>query len=146
MDDKQIYEKLREFRRARGISVDQLAKEIGENSQKVGRIERGQRSLTVDYLLKVSNALSMPFESLIDNDKPEERPSESSVSFDSNILNSVVVLIEDITLKMPIEYTAQEKAKMISNIYEGILSLPSENRHSVFYLLSNWLSIILKNK
>lgn len=144
MDDKQIYEKLREFRRARGISVDQLAKEIGENSQKVGRIERGQRSLSVDYLLKVSNALSMPFESLIDNNKREECPSESPASFDSNILNRVVVLVEDVTLKMPIEYTAQEKAKMISNIYEKFLGLPNENRRLFFHFLSDCLGIILK--
>jgi transcriptional regulator with XRE-family HTH domain len=145
MEDKQIYEKLREFRRARGISVDQLAKEMGENSQKVGRIERGQRSLTVDYLLKVSKALSTPLENFLDKQDSEDAV-ESSNSFDSNILNNLVVLIEDVSHKLPMEYTSQQKAKMISDLYEMILKLPNENRYSFFHLLSNCLNGLLQNR
>jgi len=86
MDDKHIYEKLREFRRSRGISVGKLAKELGENSQKVGRIERGQRSLTVDYLLKISKALSTPIETILEVEQPKKLKMECSSLFRSNIL------------------------------------------------------------
>ena len=143
MDDRQIYEKLREFSRARGVSVDQLAQEIGENSQKVGRADRGQRSLTVDYLLKVSKTISLPFEALLEDKKGESTPVEESVSFDSHVLNGVVVLVEGFAGKL--EWDSQTKAKMISNIYEILLKLPNENRHLFFHLLRDCLNIILQN-
>jgi|GEM_PF-3587579 len=145
MDDKQIYEKLREFRRARGMSVDQLAKEMGENSQKVGRIERGQRSLTVDYLLKISKALSAPLDTFLE-DKEIYVEVEPSNHFDSNILNSIVVLVEDVACRLPMECAPQRKAKMISNLYEMILKLPNENRCSFVHLLSDCLNVILQNR
>lgn len=137
MQDKRIYEKLREFRRARGISVDDLARELGENSQKVGRIERGQRSLTVDYLLKISKALSTPIEAILE----DEKPNDFQGVFDSNVLNDVVVLVEEITLKLG--YTPHQKAKIISKIYELILKLPSENQHPFLCMLRESLNIIL---
>lgn len=145
MDDKQIHEKLRKFRRARGVSVDQLAKEMGENSQKVGRIERGQRSLTVDYLLKISKVLSTPIETFLENKETKEPAVESALSFDSNILNAVVVLVEEIAHKLPMECASQQKAKMISKIYEIILKLPNENRYSFFRLLRDCLNIVFQN-
>lgn len=144
MDDKHIYEKLREFRRSRGISVGELAKELGENSQKVGRIERGQRSLTVDYLLKISKTLSTPIETILEIDQPKKLKMESS-SFHTNILNDLVILIDEICSNLPVESTSQQKAKMISKIYGAILKLPNENQQCFFNLLSESLKIILEN-
>lgn len=135
----EIYKKLRDYRRARGISVDQLAKEMGEKSQKVGRIERGQRSLTVDYLLKVSKALATPIETILEHETPAAAPN----SFDSNILNDVVVLVEEIAHKLPIDYTSQQKAKMISKIYENLLKLPQEQQPLFFGLLKECLTTLL---
>ena len=146
MDEKQIYEKLRDFRRSRGISVDQLAKELKENSQKVGRIERGQRSLTVDYLLKISKALSTPIETFFEASEPKQIKTDCPPSFHSNILNDLVILIEDICLKISVECTPQQKATMISKIYEVILKLPKENQESFFNLLNESLKIILENR
>ncbi|MBX7066813.1 MAG: helix-turn-helix domain-containing protein [Parachlamydiales bacterium] len=144
MDEHQIYEKLRKFRRARGISVDQLAQEIGENSQKVGRIERGQRSLTVDYLLKISKALSTPIETLLEDREEKTTASEPSSSFDSNVLNAVVLFVEEIAQQRG--YTSQQKGKMISKFYEIVLQLPSENRYFFFRSLRDCLNIILQNE
>lgn len=139
MEEKRIFEKLREFRRARGISVDDLAKELGENSQKVGRIERGQRSLTVDYLLRISKALSTPIETILEDQKTKE------VAFDSNILNDVVVLVEELSNKFPIGVNSQQKAKMISKVYELILKLPDENQRPFFNLLRDSLKILFQS-
>lgn len=144
MDDHQIYEKLRKYRRARGVSVEQLAQEIGENSQKVGRIERGQRSLTVDYLLKISKALSAPIGTLLEDKEEKEAAIEPSSAFDSNILNAVVLFVEEIAQQRG--YTSQQKGKMISKIYEIILQLPSENRYSFFRSLRDCLNIVLQNE
>lgn len=139
MEEKRIFEKLREFRRARGISVDDLAKELGENSQKVGRIERGQRSLTVDYLLRISKALSTPIETILEDQKTKE------VAFDSNILNDVVVLVEELSNKFPMGVNSQQKAKMISKVYELILKLPDENQRAFFNLLRESLKILFQS-
>ena len=144
MDDRQIYEKLRKYRRARGISVDQLAQEIGENSQKVGRIERGQRSLTVDYLLKISKALSTPIEALLTSKEEKVAEREASSSFDSNVLNAVVMFVDELAVKKG--YSSQQKGKMISKIYEILLNLPTENRHSFLRSLRDCLNIILQNE
>jgi transcriptional regulator with XRE-family HTH domain len=139
MEDKRIFEKLREFRRARGISVDDLAKELGENSQKVARIERGQRSLTVDYLLRISKALSTPIETLLDEQTQKEG------HFDSDILNDVVVLIEELAHKLPMGNISQQKAKMISKIYELILKLPNEKQRVFFNFLRDSLNILFQS-
>lgn len=146
MDDKHIHEKLRDFRRSRGISVGQLAQELGENSQKVGRIERGQRSLTVDYLLKISKALSTPVETFLEVGEPKKLNTDHSSPFHSNILNDLVILIEEICFKLPVECAPQQKATMISKVYEAILKLPNENQKSFFNLLNESLKIILENR
>lgn len=143
MDDRQIYEKLRKFRRARGISLGQLAKEMGENSQMVGRVERGQRSLTVDYLLKVSKALSMPIETLLEDSATAEGFTQS---LDSNILNAVVVLVDEMMPLLSPQGSSQQKGKLVSQIYELILKLPNENRYSFFRTLRDCMLVFVQKK
>ena len=86
MKQQDIYAKIRETRRARGLTVNELAEEIGENHQKVGRIERGKRSLTIDYLLKLSKALDTPLENFL-NEENSDTYEASSASDSSNLLN-----------------------------------------------------------
>ncbi|MGA8164737.1 MAG: helix-turn-helix transcriptional regulator [Waddliaceae bacterium] len=119
-----ISSKLRELRRARGLTVDTLAKKMGENSQKIGRIERGTRSITFDYLVKASRALETPVESFFGKDNREEE-GESPVS-NSNILNYIIVRVEEYHQKSPIE--VGKKALIISKIYELALKFPTNNR------------------
>ena len=69
MEEKSIYSKIRDIRQAKGLTVNHLAEKIGEDYQKVGRIERGQRSLTIDYLMKVSKALEIPVEDFFSQKK-----------------------------------------------------------------------------
>lgn len=123
-DDRAISRKLRELRRARGLTVDTLAKKIGEDSQKVGRIERGTRSITLDYLVKVSNALGAPLESFLEKDK-ENEGKKSSIST-TEILNSIVIRVEEYQQKSPLQ--ANKKALIISKIYELALKFPEAER------------------
>lgn len=119
-DDRAINRKLRELRRARGLTVDTLAKKIGEDSQKVGRIERGTRSITLDYLVKVSNALETPLEAFLEKDK-KSAGKKSSIST-AEILNNIVIRVEEYHQKSPLQ--AHKKALMISKIYELALKFP----------------------
>jgi len=131
MDKKEkpgaICSKLRELRRARGLTVDTLAEKMGESSQKIGRIERGARSITLDYLVKASQALETPVESFLkENSKSDREEEKEDLTSNTNILNDIVILVEEHHQKFPIE--TQKKALIISKIYELAFKFPKENR------------------
>lgn len=121
-----IYSKLRDLRRSRGLTVHKLAEQISENHQKVGRIERGQRSLTIDYLVKIARALHTPIDTLLNGNPPKEeqkktayQPEQTTVS----LLNAIVVFIEKHQNQIP-SCTPQKKGILISKIYESALQFP----------------------
>jgi transcriptional regulator with XRE-family HTH domain len=118
-NEENIYAKLKKIRESRGLTVDNLAKKMGENHQKVGRIERGARTLTVDYLMKVSKALDTPIETLLTKEAMEPRQPK--------VLNEIVVLVE----KTFPNITAEQKGGLISSIYQETLKFP-ETHQSLF--------------
>jgi transcriptional regulator with XRE-family HTH domain len=120
MDEKDIYSKIREARRARGLTVNELAKNMGEDHQKVGRIERGKRSLTIDYLMKVSKALDTPLEKFISEDQGEK----SNRTEPANVLNKIILLVEENNSRLAKPLDAKNKANLISKAYELALKFP----------------------
>lgn len=125
-ENNNINLKLKELRRARGLTVDILAKKMGENSQKVGRIERGARSITFDYLIKVSKALDAPVELFLkENNKKEEK--RELLASSSSVLNRIVIQVEEYCQKNRIK--TDKKAKIISKIYELTLKFSEENQN-----------------
>jgi transcriptional regulator with XRE-family HTH domain len=118
MSEKNIYEKIRSARRSRGLTVNELAQEIGEDHQKVGRIERGKRSLTIDYLLKVSKALDTPIDTLINKEVGPPPPQNSP-----DLLNEIVILVEEKSVLLPTPIGAKQKAQIISKTNEAASKL-----------------------
>ncbi len=116
MEEKNIYTKIRDIRQARGLTVNNLAEKIGEDHQKVGRIERGKRSLTIDYLLKVSKALDTPVETFF-----EQAPSNEK---HIDLLNEIVILVEE--KQLPLD--PKSKGKFVSKIYELALKFPKDQQ------------------
>lgn len=139
-DDRQVYAKLRELRRARGITVSELAKEVGEDSQKVGRIERGKRSLTVDYLLKVSKAFGTPIESLLVKSEADKKTQEAA---QSDLLNQVVIIVEELLALFSHEFSSQHKARIISKIYESVLKIPAKEQLLFLQFFADSLKLFL---
>jgi len=121
-ENKNIYSKLRELRRARGLTVNTLAKKMGENYQKVGRIERGTRSLTVDYLMKVARALETPMETLLSEDKKEENQGNKGATPSSDVLNNIIEFVEEYA--EVVRLNPKQKAKLISQFYQQALKFP----------------------
>lgn len=117
-----IYSKLREIRRSRGLTVHKLAEKIGENSQKVGRIERGNSNLTIDYLLKISKALNTPIDSIL-HDVPSKEQKQAP-SEDPSILSEIVLRAE----KLFQEENRKLKAIFISTVYMQALKFPPQHR------------------
>lgn len=119
MEEKNIYAKIRDIRQARGLTVNTLADKIGEDHQKVGRIERGKRSLTIDYLMKVSKALDTPLEDFFSEEKAQEPTLD--------LLNEIVTLLEENLSRLP-PLDAKSKGKLISKIYELALKFPKTHQ------------------
>ncbi len=63
--DNSILLKLRDLRRAKGMSLHALADKVGIDYQRVGRIERGETQITVDMLNKISKVLHVPMTDLL---------------------------------------------------------------------------------
>lgn len=58
--------KIRKIRKEIGLSQEALAYESGLDRAYVGKIERGEKNITVVKLLQISDALDLPLKDLID--------------------------------------------------------------------------------
>jgi len=58
--------KIRKTRKGIGLSQEALAYESGLDRAYVGKIERGEKNITVAKLLQISDALDVPMSDLID--------------------------------------------------------------------------------
>lgn len=125
-NQKDIYRNLRNLRRARGLTVHKLAEQIGENHQKVGRVERGRKNLTIDYLLKISRALNTPIQEILNEN--QDAQGSGSVKANATLLNEIVMFIEENQMHIP-SCNAQKKGELVSQIYES-LQLFSESEQS----------------
>lgn len=64
--------RIRELRMARGWSQDQLAARVGCSKPQISDLERGNRSLDLDWMRRISGALGiLPAHLLSDHDNPE---------------------------------------------------------------------------
>lgn len=67
---KQIAENLKNIRKLRGYSYDQLASLTGVSKGMLSQIEKGESSPTVNTLWKIANGLQVSFSSLVEETKP----------------------------------------------------------------------------
>lgn len=63
---------VRSLRRARNLTLEQLAERVGISKGHLSRFERGQKSLSVDALLRLSEALATPVSELLGQAPGEE--------------------------------------------------------------------------
>lgn len=75
MTSKEIGEKLREFRKRRGFTQEQLAEKIDVTFQQIQQYESGTSRLNTDKLQAIAIALSVPVAAFF-----EENPIESTLS------------------------------------------------------------------
>lgn len=75
-----IGERIKQLRKERGWSQEELAHRANINRTYIGELERGEKNATIDSLAKVVNALETTFEELFRYIQP------SSENKDNNIL------------------------------------------------------------
>jgi len=87
--DKKILLKLRDIRRAKGMSLNVLAEKVGIDYQRVGRMERGETQMTIEMLSRIAKVLQVPLSKLLNEENVTEL--QSSIS-ESNQTTSVYLI------------------------------------------------------
>lgn len=85
MDYKRLGKRIREERRRLNLTQAQLAEEIDISDTYMGSIERGERSLTLDTLVRLVNRLGVTVDYLL---------CDSVTNTDSNILEQFKQIID----------------------------------------------------
>lgn len=85
MDYKKLGERIREERRRLNLTQAQLAEAIDISDTYMGAIERGERSLTLDTLVRLVNRLGVTVDYLL---------SDSVTDTDSNIMEQFKQIID----------------------------------------------------
>ena len=133
-----VPDKLKDLRRSRGLTVQEFAREVGENHQKVGRIERGKTHPTLDYLLKISKNLDIPLDNLLsdEKEKPTIKASSENKLDEMSLLNQVVVFVEENTSLIQ-NCSPQRKGQLVCKLYECLMCVPKNAQNQFLNSLRN---------
>lgn len=69
----QVGRRIRELRKAKGLSLAQLAERADLNDKHLGLVERGDENLTLKSIRKIAAALDVPIADLFPADQDDER-------------------------------------------------------------------------
>lgn len=151
-----IANNLRELRRKRGVTLDEVAEATGVSKSMLGQIERGECGLSVATLWKISTGLKISFTALMSEDRPKAQiventalaplgngqagfrlypvfPAETDRSFD-------ILYIELDPGTESVSEAHEQGTEEFALVYEGTLSLTAGNEtyivpagHSIRY-------------
>lgn len=88
MDYHALGKRIREERLRLNLTQEKLAEEVGVSTAYIGQIERGERSLTLDKLVKVVNRLGVTIDFLL---------ADYVISTDDTSMNLLIQLMHDRT-------------------------------------------------
>jgi len=70
--------KLKELRKSKGLTQEELYFKSGISRSHIGMIEKGKRDITLSAIFKLSRALEVPLQSLFDFDSLEKYPFKNN--------------------------------------------------------------------
>ena len=108
--------RIKELREAKGLSSRQLAKLVKTSAVQMGRLEKGQCKLTLEWMVRVSKALDVALSELVDIDFGAPTPR-----CDQAIMGQVISNVVQIFERAKIKPSAKEMAGWISFIYDTAL-------------------------
>lgn len=110
MDIKAIGEKIKQYRKLKGLTQEELAKNSGLSTMSIRRYESGERIAPQETLLKIAKALGVHLRDLADNSWLEEIDQQlgpeklaalrAEVSSDEHELSEIDQKIIDLFLKL----------------------------------------------
>ncbi|CAM4027694.1 helix-turn-helix transcriptional regulator [Paenibacillus alkaliterrae] len=90
---RMVGDKIREYRKAIGLSQEELGERADVHYTYIGGLERGQRNISLANLYKISNSLGISISELVDIDNPKSHDAKDMVI--EGILNLLSELNED---------------------------------------------------
>ena len=93
MDYKKLGENIRKERLKQGLTIEDLAFKAGISPNYLGKIERAQTKLSLDTLIKISNALNLTADPLLKHEF-DFFPNASAINLDKK-LKSICSLNKD---------------------------------------------------
>lgn len=88
-----IGERIRDIRKQKGLSQEELAERAGLHPTYIGQLERGEKSATIDSLEKVTAALEITFEELFRHVQPSTELNDNTIL--SRIINKLNMIGEE---------------------------------------------------
>lgn len=67
--------RLKDIREARNMSQDDIAKQIGVSQQFISRVERGNKSISLDLAVEIADFLNVSLDEIAGRQKPEAGPT-----------------------------------------------------------------------
>ena len=75
---RQIGDNIRNIRKSKGLSQEQLALRAEINASYMGQVERGEKNPTIDVLGKIAIALNTPLEQIVSLQIPSPKEEHDS--------------------------------------------------------------------
>lgn len=124
MKEVEIYKKIRQIRKERGLTLNNLADKIGTDYQQISRIERGKSRLTIDILMKMAKALDTPIYDIVESRSEDKNhlSHNAKAHFETaqssqDVLTTILEKIELFSNRLSIAFPPQIKASITSKIY-----------------------------
>ncbi|MCH8347963.1 MAG: helix-turn-helix domain-containing protein [Proteobacteria bacterium] len=76
-----VHSRIREIRKQKGLTLQEVAGRCGTTAQTIGRLETGMRTLSLDWVNRIAKALGVPRQAIVFAiDQPRLVPSEGCES------------------------------------------------------------------
>lgn len=131
MSEEEVYKKLKQIRKSRGLTLNDLAENVGLDYQQISRIERGKSRLTIDVLMKMAKALDTPLEQLVKSSSATPsvalKTSAAKPLTTQDILLYILEGLESLDKENSLQLTPAKKAALCSLIYSQVNQLLQES-------------------
>ena len=124
---KQIRERIQKIRKIRKLSNQQLGGKLGVTGANISLVENGMRGLSLDWIIKLAEALNCTIPQLLAIDPIEEEHNidGNTYSIDRNYMEYALEIAENIEGIDKLD--KKEKSKLISELYNLVYDFFKKN-------------------
>ena len=102
--------RIRNLRKAMGMTQNELASKVGVSTSSIGMYERGERSVDIEMLVKIGRVFSVSTDSLLGLEEISAEPTDILSEMHDKILNSTVITYKGIMLSV------ENREKLLSTL------------------------------
>ncbi|MEO8608205.1 MAG: helix-turn-helix domain-containing protein [Chloroflexota bacterium] len=108
--------RLRNIRKQKNITQEQLAELIGKSTEHISFLERGERSPSFEVIVDIANALDVPVSNLMNM----EEPTSDSDLIETLGVAPIAVVVDPINNDSDVRYKQQSDLERLESAIEGI--------------------------